>query len=707
MKTNRKHIWRDVLKLLKNNGHKTYRAKEIAKQLGYKNNKLYRAFRDVLSEMERNGIVTRVKGGRYTFRKNRKKQRPMQAEGILRVNPKGFGFVTMDDQREDLFVPPFKQGTALDGDRVRVGLSARSRHDRKREAEVLEVLERRRTQTVGTFTKSGHFAFVRPDDQNLTHDVYVPRASFNGAKNGDKVLVSIDQFDDPKAAPEGRVLDVLGAANDPGIAVLSIAMSKDFKAGFPKEVIEAAAALSAEIIASEISRRLDLRTKRTFTIDPDDAKDFDDAIHIERLENGNFEVGVHIADVSHYVRPGTPLDAEAYQRATSVYLVDRVIPMLPEKLSNEACSLRPHEDKLTYSCLMEVSPTGVVQHYDIRETVIHSHQRFTYAEAQALIENPEAEHELAADVRMAQELAKVLTTLRFGSGSVDFDKPEVQVILEASGTPIRIQRRPRQAANRLIEEFMLLANRTVAAHLGKNRRADRPFVYRIHDLPNAEQINTLAEYVKVFGHELPLTDGNVKPEDLNALLASVRGLPEEPIIQEAALRSMSKAIYSVDNIGHFGLGFKHYTHFTSPIRRYPDLIVHRLLKAYGANKALSVGNLAKQCEHCSFRERAAEEAERESVKLKQVEYMQQHVGETFSGVVSGVTRFGVFVELDDILVEGLVHVRDMDDYYSYEEHRYALVGESTGRTIRLGNAVTVQVTAANPDTRQIDFVFIE
>lgn len=697
----RKQIKRDILRLLKNNGQKAYRAKEIAKELGYKDNKTYRRFQDVLSEMDEQNMIGKAARNQYTF-----KPRPTKLEGILRVNPQGFGFVEVPGFKEDLYVRETNMKTALDGDKVLVGLAAPSRGDRRREGEVLKVLERRRTQVVGTFQVKGHFAFVVPDDRRVTQDVYVPSEAFNGAQDGNKVLVSIDRFDDRQASPEGRILSVIGDASDPNVRVLSLAMSMDVRSGFPDDVIQEAEQIPEALPAEEIDRRVDLREKPIFTIDPEDAKDFDDAIHILELPNGNLEVGVHIADVSHYVRPNTALDREAYLRATSVYLVDRVIPMLPEKLSNKVCSLRPNEDKLTFSVVMEVSPNGSVKQYEIGESLIHSHHRFTYEEAQQFVQGGYPDHPFAQHVVAANRLARTLTKKRMNAGSVDFDLPEIRVRLDEKGNPVEIHRKERLEANRLVEEFMLLANRIVAAHIGKQRNP-KPFVYRIHDRPDAERINQLAEYVRAFGYRLELSEGNVSSTKLNALLDHVKGTPEAPVIEQAALRAMAKARYAPENIGHYGLAFTHYTHFTSPIRRYPDLMVHRLLKHYARKGApADLEKLEAECDHCSERERAAVEAERESVKLKQVEYIRQHLGERFPGVVSGVTKFGVFIELTDLLVEGMVHVRDMDDdYYEYDERTYSLVGRDTGNTYRLGDPVEVVVAGANLDTREIDFLF--
>ncbi len=701
----RLQIRRSILSLLRNNAHKAFRPKELAKLLDLRDYKAYQRFWEVLSELEHQHLVARVKGGRYTY-----ERRPYRVEGILRVHPQGYGFVEVEGQEEeDIYISEAHMGTALDGDRVLVGLAAPARGKRRREGEVLKVLERRRTRTVGTFYPRGAFALVVPDNPRLTRDIYVPHKAFNGARAGDKVIVSIDRFEDPKASPEGRVLEVLGPASDPRVQVLALALSKDVRTGFPEAALKEAERIPDTIPEREYRRRLDLRDREVFTIDPADAKDFDDALHLRQLPNGHIEVGVHIADVSYYVRPGSAIDEEAYQRGTSVYLVDRVIPMLPEKLSNQVCSLRPGEDKLTYSVLMELTPAAQVVHYQIRETIIHSRQRFTYEEAQAIIDG--ADHPLAEPVRQAHQLAQQLRRTRMKAGAIDFDLPEVKVELDEAGNPVRLYRKERLAAHQLIEEFMLLANRLVAETIGRRPEAP-PFVYRIHDRPDAEKIRQLAQYVRVFGYRLEIEEGSVASGALNALLQQVKGTPEAPVIEEAALRAMAKARYSTQNIGHYGLAFDFYTHFTSPIRRYPDLMVHRLLKQYLKQtkqaSTVDVDELEARCQHCSERERAAEEAERDSVRFKQVQYMQQHVGERFRGVVSSVTNFGVFVELEGVWVEGLVHVRDMgDDYYEYDERRYTLRGLYSGKSYRPGDVVEVIVVRADPTTRQIDLRFVE
>ncbi len=706
MADQRAQLKRQILNLLRNNGKKAFRPKEIAKRLNIRDNARFKVFQEVINELDEGGMVEREKGGRF---RHRSRSELHKAEGTLRIHPQGHGFVSVPGHGE-FYIPPNRLQTSLDGDWVRIALAAEIRDrpsSRHREAEIIEVLERRRTETVGNFEKMGAFAFVKPDDQRVHKDIYVPAEAFAGASAGDKVRVSIDSFTDPKASPEGRILEVLGPADDPQVAVLAIALSQGIADKFPKAVEEETADIPFDIPASEIKRRLDLRNERSFTIDPEDAKDFDDAIHIKRLDNGNFEVGVHIADVSYYVKQGSLLDGEAYRRATSTYLVDRVIPMLPEKLSNRVCSLRPDEDKLAYSVIMEVSPRGAVKSHEIRETVIRSHCRFSYEEAQLIIDGGTQDHPFKDDVLLAAKLGRTLTRKRINAGSIDFSTGEIRVILSKDGKPEDIIPKPRMEANRLIEELMLLANRAVAEHIAGKKNTP-PFVYRIHDRPDVDKIKALRDYVRAFGYDLPKPDDkSVDRKELSSLMEHVKGTPEEPVVTQAALRSMAKAVYSPVNIGHFGLGFKHYSHFTSPIRRYPDLIAHRLLKHYAKGGShVSEEALAEACEHCSAMERKATEAERESIKLKQVEYVADHVGDEFDGVVAGVTKFGVFVEITRLLTEGLVHVRDMnDDFYEYDERRYMLVGVKRGRKIKLGDKVRVKIAAANVDSRKIDLVF--
>lgn len=699
---NRARLRASALAYLRNNGDRMFRPKDLANRMGIRGRREFELLHDVLDELVELGSAARLRGGKYAYRK-----KSSRAEGVLRVRPEGYGFVAVDGEGIECYVSARRMGTALDGDRVEVGLDAPRAGDDRREAEVIRVVERSRKTAVGTFRARGRLGVVQPDDRRLTRDIVVTDAG--AAADDDKVVVSIDRFDDPHGAPQGRVLRILGPSSDTSIRVLALAMAMGVDADFPAEALAEADAAPARIAADRLHGREDFRDTAVFTIDPVDAKDFDDAIHVLPLANGRFEVGVHIADVSAFVAPGGALDEAAYSRATSVYLVDRVLPMLPERLSADLCSLRPDEERLTMSCVLELDAEGDVHGYRIGESVIRSKARLTYEQAQALIDRsedaPGTDPEVVRALDTAAFLAGVLRRRRLDAGAVDFDMPEIRVVLDEAGVVTGLVRKDRMASHKLIEEFMLLANRTVATHAARTHEQSA-FVYRVHDRPNREKIGQLLDYVRAFGYRVPSKGGTVTGADLNRLLAECRTRPEAPVIEEAALRAMAKATYSPENIGHFGLAFEHYTHFTSPIRRYPDLMVHRLLKDLAAGRSTpSVEDLKIRTDHCAERERAADEAQRESVKLKQVEYMQQHVGDRFPGVVSGVTRFGVFVEIDSLLVEGLLHVRDLpDDYYEYDEGSYALVGRYSGRRFRLGDPVEIVVASASLETREIDFV---
>ncbi len=696
----RDSIRAEVLKLFKNHGKRAFRPKEVAKKLGYSDNEDYRTCREVLEDLVDNGQLARVKGNQFSFR-------PISSlmQGKLSVHPAGYGFVRVEGQEDDFFVRARRMNTALDGDTVHIGLAARKPGDKRREAEVLEVLKRGRTKAVGTFEHSGSFAVVIPDDKRLTHDIFVDLDTVGEANDGDKVQVSIDAFEHRGAAPRGRILKIIGSSDDPAIQTIALAMSIGVDVDFDEEVLHEAEQIPAEISKKEIARREDFRDRRVFTIDPADAKDFDDALHLVKLGNGRYEVGIHIADVSHYVAPGSAIDRTARERATSVYLVDQVIPMLPERLSNEICSLNPGSDRLAFSCVAELDEDGNVIKFNVVESVIHSAHRMSYEQAQEILLGLNDTHAAAEDLKMLNSLASKMRKKRFENGSIDFDLREVRVELDEKGRPLRIVPRERRDSNRLIEEFMLLANRLIAKRYGDEAAA---FVFRVHDPPDQEKITRLSEYVAVFGHELPHQSGHVTPRALNTLLRSVSGRPEADVIEQAALRSMSRARYDVNNNGHYGLAAEFYTHFTSPIRRYPDLVVHRLIreKLHGRTM-VNRETLDDLMVHCSEREVVATEAERESVQLKKVEYVLAHVGEEYAGVIKGVSRFGVFVELEELLVEGMVHVRDMeDDYFEYDEDTFSLVGSRTSKRYRPGGIVRVLIAGASIENREIDFVFV-
>jgi len=602
-------------------------------------------------------------------------------------------------------------GVALHKDLVQVQLYAQGT-GKSIEGRVVKIVKRARQQIVGTYQKTRRFGFVIPDDLKIQRDIFIPENQHKKARAGEKVVVKLLHWHDERANPEGEVVEVLGFAHDPGVDVMSVMKAHDLSTKFPRQVEDEANLVPTKITKEELARRLDLRDEICFTIDPDDAKDFDDAISIEELENGNLRLGVHIADVSHYVQPGSKMVEEALKRGTSVYLVDRVVPMLPEKISNQICSLRPHEDRLAFSCIMEVTLKGEVHDYKIAESVIHSKKRFTYEDVQGIIENPKSKVPFSYQLKLSHKLSKTLIKKRQQQGSLDFNMSEVKVKLNDDGEPIAINRVERKDSNRLVEEFMLLANQTVTEHvtlkLGESGRVP-PFIFRIHEPPAYEKMDDFRKFVKTLGFPID-PNKEVDGKLLGDYLMKLEGKPEQNIIENLLLRSMMKAKYAIDNAGHFGLAFKNYTHFTSPIRRYPDLEVHRLLKEYQTPFDFSQmkrkkARLSKVAKGSSERELVALEAERESIKLKKVEYMQRHHGEEFDGIISGVVPFGIFIEISEFLVEGLVHISDLDgDYYEYEEKNHRLIGQRNGNTYRLGDSVRVKVVRVDIDERVIDFI---
>jgi len=636
-------------------------------------------------------------------------------EGVLDVNRHGTGFVNLQGYDQDIRIPSKKMGVALPGDLVRIKLSGQSRSDNRQEGRVLDVKKRANRIFVGTLVKEKTgTCYIVPDEKSAQTDFFVHPDNTMGANSNDKVIFKLLDWIHPRTLPEATVIQNLGNKKTNDAAILSILAENQIVSTFPKAVDEFAEKIATKIPAPEYARRLDLRQKIVFTIDPVDAKDFDDALSIEVLESGNYHLGVHIADVTHYVNRQTILDNEALERGTSVYLVDRVIPMLPESLSNGVCSLRPNEEKLCFSCFMEVTPTGSVLAYDIRETVIESKFRFTYEQAQEVIEGKA--HEFSKEMNLLLKLSKMLTENRFKHGAMDFDSPEPRFELDEKGHPLSVVIKPRLDAHRLVEECMLLANKTVSIHIEelrnqapKSRVKDKnlyPFLYRIHDKPDPDKLLNVAENVGPIGIAFKPNPAKITSKVINELLQSVKGHPLQNTINELVLRSMAKAVYSPKNIGHFGLHFKHYTHFTSPIRRYPDIIVHRLLKSYAAGvPSYRYSDLEELGFHCSEREKMAVSAERDSIKLKQVEFMSDRIGQTFDGTISGVTDKGLYVVLKDVYCEGMIRISDLDDdYYNYEASRHILRGRTRGRTYQLGADIKVKVFSTNMEQRTIDFV---
>ena len=653
-----------------------------------------------------------------------------QETGTVRMTRDGFVFVTVDGQDDDVYVPANKTRRALDGDTVRVAVTrdrvSRS-YDRagqktlshRREGEIIEVLQRSGRQFVGIFHTVGAQAWVLMQSKNMPYDIQVDAeaAAALGAKRGMKVSVVIDRWDRGEVYPHGVLKDVLGAPGENETEMHAILAEFNLPYRFPKEVENAADGIPDTITPEELKGRKDFRDILTFTIDPADAKDFDDAISFRKLRGGNYEVGVHIADVSHYVSPGSAVDKEARERGTSVYLVDRTVPMLPEKLCNKLCSLRPHEDKLTFSMVAEIDPKGNIKNRWIGRTVINSDYRFDYQQAQDIIEKEKAESPIEEAIKILHSLAQIFKKKRFDAGAVNFDRPEMKVEVDAQGRPIDVHQVFSKEANWLIEEFMLLANRTVAEFVATDGKMNgvaskkaKTFVYRVHDYPNAEKLEGLKSFAKGFGYKLQGEfDGAGAAKALNDLLESAKGKPEYMAFEDIALRCMAKACYSTDNIGHYGLAFPFYTHFTSPIRRYPDLMVHRLLSLYLKNgKSADQGYYEVECQHASDRELVAADAERTSVKYKLVEFMQDKVGSEFDGHVSGITEWGMYVEIEPTKIEGMVPLREIrSDFFEFDEERYRLVGRRTRRCIRLGDAVRIRVKGANLEQRLLDYELVE
>jgi ribonuclease R len=629
--------------------------------------------------------------------------------GTLDVTRSGVGFVIVNKETPDILVRPNDFNTALHGDLVRVEVSGESngRNGNRKRGVITQVLERKQTDFIGHLELSENFAFFIPETDKPMPDVYVPLQNLNGATNKDKVVVRIIEWEKNKK-PFGEVVQILDVTNEHDFAMKEILLENGFPVAFPADVIEDSERIPDVISQKEIDNRKDCRQILTFTIDPIDAKDFDDAVSYRELKNGIFEIGVHIADVSYYVEPDSKLDKEAYERATSVYLPDRVNPMLPERISNELCSLRPHEDKLTFSAIFQMTHKGEVKQYWLGRTVIHSDHRFTYEEVQEIIETKGGLH--AEVILQLNDMAQRLRKQRFKKGAINFSSQEVRFKLDENANPIGIIIKESKEAHQLIEEFMLLANRTVAENVSKIKvnKKEIPFPYRVHDTPDEEKLAPFVEFAKKFGHKFDTKTPEGIAASFNAMLADVKGRPEQHVLEQLGIRTMAKAIYTTENIGHYGLGFRHYCHFTSPIRRYPDVLVHRVLEQVLNENVQVDKKLESKCKHSSERERAAMESERAANKYKQVQYMQQFLGEEFEGVISGVASFGFWVETVEHKCEGLVSINTLLQYddFRYIETDYSLVGRRSGRRFRMGDKVCVKVVATNLDKRQIDYEWV-
>lgn len=635
------------------------------------------------------------------------------ATGKVDMTQSGVAFIIVDDAPEgakDIIVEPRRTLKAMQGDRVKVAIIGK-RRDGRTEGEIIEILEKGKRRFVGTMVRSERFGFVEVDSKTLTKDIFVHIDNLKNAQDGEKVLVEITEWPEDSKNPVGVVLDVLGATGDNDTEMHAILAQYDLPYAFPERLENLAANIDSDLNETEFAKRRDMRHIPTFTIDPADAKDFDDALSIRRLENGNWEVGVHIADVTHYVTPGDEIDTEAFQRATSVYLVDRTVPMLPEKLSNFLCSLRPHEEKLTFSAVFEMSDEAEIVDEWFGRTAIYSDQRFTYEDAQTIIEEGEANtHPLKTEVLTLNSLAVKLRAKRFAAGSIGFERDEAKFVLDKDGKPQSVYFKEMKASNQLIEEFMLQANRSVAKRIGKVKGRAKPktFIYRIHDTPNEEKFNKFKTFITRFGYHLTATKGNAVAKQLTSLLQNVKGKAEENLVSTLAIRSMAKASYSTENIGHYGLAFGFYSHFTSPIRRYPDMMVHRLLARYlEGGRSVNAVKYEEMCEHTSAQEVLAAEAERASIKYKMVEFMEDKLGSEWDGVISGVTDWGVYVEIEENKIEGMVSLRDMtDDFYAFDNETYSVIGHNSGRRFTLGDLVRIKIKRADLARKQLDFEMV-
>ncbi len=693
-----------VLKVFFENPNKPLNHKQIAAALGVKTPQDRQQIINTLNQLQANGEIKQESPGKFKLN-----QKINTEIGVIDITRSGTAYLILDDSPEDIYIHKNNTQNALDGDVVKAQVYMRKG---KKEASVVDIVERVNTQFVGEFelATSGKYGFVVANRKMIHVDIYVDKSGFNGAEEGDKVVVDIVEWNHNEDSPRGVIKEVLGKAGEHDVEIHSIMADYGLPYYFEEEVEREAQQIDTEIREEEIKQRRDFRKITTLTIDPKDAKDFDDALSFHRLENGNIEIGIHIADVSHYVQPGTILDNEAYRRATSVYLVDRVVPMLPEVLSNLACSLRPNEEKYTFSAVFELDNDAHLKSQWFGRTVINSDRRFTYEEAQEIIEGKEGD--FASEIREMNRLAKIMRKRRMDNGAIAFDKLEVKFELDENKNPIGVYFKEGKEANHLIEEFMLLANQKVSEFVTNSSKLKTPkprtYIYRVHDSPDPVKLASLKDFVKTLGYSINVETPKRTSESLNTLLKEVKGKGEANMIETLAMRSMSKAEYSTDNIGHYGLAFEYYTHFTSPIRRYPDVIAHRLLQEYlDGRKSPNKEIYAEQCEHSSERERTAADAERDSTKYMQVKYMEKFIGHVFDGVITGVTEWGIYVEANKSKAEGLIRLKDLtDDHYVYDAKHHSIKGQKNKEVYQLGDAVTIKLIKADLDNKTLDYQLV-
>lgn len=696
-KQEKSSVYSGILALLEDMVGKAYSTKQITKKLGIKKKSLITDLYRILDQLEEEGKIEQLGNGTY--------RSAGESSSIIgkvdHVNPR-FAYVVVEGQEKDIYVKSRDLGTAIHGDIVELSLYS-SRKGASPEGKVKNVVERSRNRFVGRIEVSPNFSFIVPDFKKIYHDFFVHAEDVNKAQTNDKVVFEVTKWSTPDRNPEAKVIEILGKTGENEAEIHSIMAEFDLPFRFDPAVLKESEEIPDEISTEEIKKRKDFREVLTFTIDPEDAKDFDDAISFQKLENGNYEIGVHIADVTHYVRPGTQLEKDAIDRATSVYLVDRTVPMLPERLSNQLCSLRPNEDKLTFCALFEIDDTGKVHKEWFGRTIIHSNKRFAYEEAQVLIESGEGE--LAKELQLLNKIALKLRKDRFAKGAVNFESTEVKFKLDEKGKPLAVVPKERKDAHKLIEEYMLLANKAVATYVFKMKKGEErnTFVYRTHDHPDPQKVMDFAQFAKQFGHKINIEESAIS-RSLNMLMTEIEGKPEQNVLQQLAVRSMAKAKYTTEAKGHFGLAFSHYTHFTSPIRRYPDMMVHRLLQHYlDGGKSVNKKDYEEKCVHSSEREKRAADAERASIKYKQVEFMSMAADKEYEGIITGVTDFGVFIEIIESKCEGMARLADMkDDFYEFDERNFRVIGRRRKKIYRLGDNVNVRIKKTDIDRRLID-----
>ena len=698
-KLNKKVLTEKIMGLFTNNSSQLFNYKQIAKHFEITDDSTKGLITAILYELRDSGTLVEISRGKFKM-----SQQGGYITGQVQLTMKGAGYIISEESDEDVFVAQSNLKHALNGDTVKVYLYAK-RRGRQPEGEVVEIIKKSTESFVGVIEISKNFAFMVANSRQMPYDVFIPLTKLQGAQNGDKVIVKITEWPEKYKNPFGEVVNVLGKPGENDTEMHAILAEFDLPYKFDKKVEDAANEISEIITEADYKERKDFRNITTFTIDPTDAKDFDDALSIQKLENGNWEVGVHIADVTHYVKKKSIVEEEAYERATSVYLVDRVVPMIPEKLSNLVCSLRPNEEKLCYSIVFELDENADVLDQWIGRTVINSDHRFDYEEAQAIIEGGEGPFK--EELLLLDNLAKKIRARRFKNGAISFDRVEVKFNIDEKGKPLGVFFKEMKDSNQLIEEFMLLANKRVAEFIGqvaKGKKA-KTFVYRIHDKPDPEKLAKFSNFIQRFGYSINTTSHKNITTSINELLDEIQGKKEQNVIETLAVRSMAKAVYSTKNVGHYGLSFPFYTHFTSPIRRYPDMMVHRMLTSYiNGDESKNKGKYEEMCKHASEMERRAAEAERASIKYKQVEFMKDHIGEEFDGIISGVTEWGFYVELNDSKCEGLVHIRELDDdYYFFDEDNYAIIGKRSKKAYQLGDPVRISIVRADLQKKQLDY----